>query len=98
MLTLAHRELFDDALGDRWNSGYQRCLKHLRKLMPPMSRAMQNQRFIFMETYLGGVLSARETRLEDTSRVHSTWNDKTTLKHFAATLTHMLNMPATGQQ
>lgn len=92
MLVMSHRALFEDALGNRWNSGYQRCLKHLRKLMPPMSSALQNQRFIFLESYLGGVLSARETRLDDTSRTHATWNDKSTLAHFAATVTCMLEM------
>ncbi len=92
MLTLSHRDLFDDALGGQWNSGYQRCLKHLRALMPAKSRTIQNQRFIFLESYLGGVLSARETRLDDTSRAHPTWNDKSTLAHFAATITRMLEM------
>lgn len=92
MLVMSHRALFHDALGDRWNSGYQRCLKHLRILMPSLSRSMQNQRFIFLESYLGGMLCARETRLDDTSRVHPTWNDKSTLAHFAATITCMLEM------
>ncbi len=92
MLTMSHNDLFYDALGGRWNSGYQRCLKHLRNLMPQMNRALQNQRFIFLESYLGGVLSARETRLDDKSRTHFTWNDKSTLAHFAATVTSMLKM------
>ncbi len=93
MLTMAHRQLFVDALDGRWNSGYQRCLQHLRKLMPGLDNAKQNQRFIFMEEYLNGVLSARETRLEDASRVHPIWNETSILQHFAATLTHMLAMP-----
>lgn len=92
MLTMSHRALFDDALGDRWNSGYQRCLEHLRALMPSKNRTIQSQRFIFLESYLGGVLSARETRLDDKSRAHSTWNDKSTLAHFAGTVTSMLEM------
>ena len=92
MLTMSHRALFDDTLGGRWNSGYQRCLKHLRVLMPSKSRTIQNQRFIFLESYLVGVLSARETSLDDQSRAHSTWNDKSTLAHFAATVTCMLEM------
>ncbi|WOJ98201.1 helix-turn-helix domain-containing protein [Congregibacter brevis] len=92
MLTMSHSDLFEDALEGRWNSGYQRCLKHLRGLMPSKSRTIQNQRFIFLGSYLGGVLSARETRLDDTSRAHSTWNDKSTLAHFAATVTCMLEM------
>lgn len=92
MLTLSHSELFYDALDGRWNSGYQRCLKHLRRLMPSKSRTIQSQRFIFLESYLGAVMSARETRLDDTSRTHPTWNDKSTLAHFAATVTRMLEM------
>ena len=92
MLTMSHSELFYDALEGRWNSGYQRCLKHLRVLMPSKSRTIQNQRFIFLESYLGGVLSARETRLDDKSRAHPTWNDKSTLAHFATTVTCMLEM------
>lgn len=92
MLTMSHSALFYDALEGHWNSGYQRCLKHLRALMPSKSRTIQNQRFIFLESYLGGVLSARETRLDDQSRAHSTWNDKSTLAHFAATVTCMLEM------
>ncbi len=92
MLTMSHRDVFDDALEGRWNSGYQRCLKHLRALMPAKSRTIQNQRFIFLESYLGGVLSARETRLDDTSRTHATWNDTSTLAHFAATISCMLEM------
>lgn len=92
MLVMSHRSLFHDALEDRWNSGYQRCLRHLRKLMPKMSRTRQNQRFIFMEEYLNGILSARETRLDNVTRDHPTWNDKSTLAHFAATITCMLEM------
>ncbi len=92
MLTMSHRALFYDTLGGRWNSGYQRCLEHLRVLMPSKNRGIQNQRFIFLESYLGGVLSARETRLDDKSRAHSTWHDKSTLTHFATTVTCMLEM------
>lgn len=92
MLIMSHNTLFYEALEGRWNSGYQRCLRHLRRLMPSKSRIKQNQRFIFLESYLGGVLSARETRLDDESRAHPTWNDKSTLAHFAATVTGMLEM------
>ena len=92
MLNLSHADLFDDALESRWNSGYQRCLAHLRMLMPPMSSALQNQRFIFVGAYLGSVLSARETRLDDTTRAHPTWDDKSTLTHFAATMVCMLEL------
>ena len=78
---------------------FDNCLPVLRQglersgiLIPSQSRTIQNQRFIFLESYLGGVLSARETRLGDTSRAHATWSDASTLAHFAATVTWMLEM------
>ena len=38
ILTMSQSALFYDALGGRWNSGYQRCLKHLWALIPAKSR------------------------------------------------------------
>jgi hypothetical protein len=57
----------------RWNSGFLRCLDHLRRLMPEMPAALKNQRFVFMGAYLGGVLAAREAQLADGSRDHPIW-------------------------
>ena len=63
MLGMTHRQLFMDTLAGRWNSGYLRCLDHLRRLMPDMPLALKNQRFVFMGAYLGGVLAARRPNL-----------------------------------
>lgn len=90
MLAMTHREVFMDALGGRWNSGYQRCLDHLRRLMPDMPAAMKNERFVFLGAYLGSVLAGREAALADQSREHSMWNSHETLTHFAATMTAMV--------
>lgn len=94
MLGMTHRELFMDALANRWNSGYLRCLDHLRRLMPAMPAAAKNQRFVFMGAYLGGVLAAREAALTDPSRRHPTWSSGQTLEHFAMTMTALLEAPA----
>ncbi len=90
MLAMTHRRFFMDALGGRWNSGYLRCLDHLRRLMPLMPTALKNQRLIFMGASLGSVLAAREAELSDQSRDHPTWGADATLNHFALTLTAML--------
>lgn len=90
LLGMTHRDLLMDALGGRWNTGYLRCMKHLRRLMPEMSDAMKSQRLVFVGAYLGSVLAARETQLADRSRAHRTWNAPETLDHFAATMTAML--------
>jgi AcrR family transcriptional regulator len=93
LLAMTHRGFFMSALGGRWNRGYQRCLQHLRALMPPMSRDRQNQRLVFMGASLGGVMAARDAELADASRAHPTWGSPRTLAHFAAALTAMLEAP-----
>jgi AcrR family transcriptional regulator len=93
MLMLIHRDLFISAVGARWNSGYTRCLQHLRRLMPDMPPRIKNQRFVFMGAYLGSVLSLREIALMDRSRPHHTWSSDTTLKHFAQTICALLEAP-----
>lgn len=94
MLGMTHRELFLSALEGRWNSGYLRCLDHLRRLMPvDMPPAMKNQRFVFMGAYLSSILSLREAALTDTSRAHPIWQSEQTLRHFASTLTALIEAP-----
>jgi len=94
LLEMTHRDLFMDALENRWNSGYQRCLAHLRRLMPTMSAQAKSQRFLFMGRLLGAVLAAREQALADASRDHPTWASDATLEHLADTMTAMLEAPA----
>ncbi|NML92279.1 TetR/AcrR family transcriptional regulator [Novosphingobium olei] len=90
VLQLSNRQLFMDALEGRWNSGYLRCLDHVRRLLAPMPPAMVNQRLLFMGSSLGGILSARESQLADTSRPHPTWTDPATLDAVAAALAAIL--------
>jgi AcrR family transcriptional regulator len=94
MLGMTHRQTFMEALEGRWNSGYLRCLEHLRKLMPPMSPAAKNQRFVFLGGYLGAVLAAREAALTDPSRPHPTWSSDQTLAHLVQTAAALLLAPA----
>jgi hypothetical protein len=82
-----------DALDGRWNAGYLRCLDHLRRLMPDMPAAKKNQRFIFLGTTLGALLSAREAELADRSRPHPMWGSDATLAHAAQTIAAMLEAP-----
>lgn len=93
MLSMSHRDMMMDAIEERWNSAYRRCLDHLRKLMPPMPAALQNQRLMFMGAYLGSVLAARQRSLADRSRQHPTWDSDHSLEHFAQSLTTVLEAP-----
>ena len=93
MLSMTHRDLFMDALENRWNSGYQRCLELLRSLMPDMPPAAKNQRFIFLGAYLGAVLAIREEALANERRPHPAWATPQTLDHLCATVTALLQAP-----
>lgn len=59
-----HRELFVEALESKWDSGYRRCIEHIRRLLPTVPDELLNQRLIFMSLYLQVTLSAREAALE----------------------------------
>jgi AcrR family transcriptional regulator len=93
MLTMTHRDLMMDALENRWNSGYQRCLDHLRRLMPKMPPVLQNQRLLFMGAALGAVLAARQQAMADASRLHPVWDSPISLEHFAQSLTALIEAP-----
>lgn len=90
VLTLSNRRLFIDALEGRWNSGYQRCLQHIRHFLSPLPPSLVSQRLVFLGAALGGILSIREGELADRSRPHVTWTDDATLDHIAEALAAML--------
>ena len=93
LLGMSHRDLFMEALENRWNSGYLRALDHLRRLMPEMPGFAKNQRMVFLGAFLNGVLSAREAALTDRSRPHPMWSSAATLAHFIDMLDATLQAP-----
>ena len=93
LLEMTHREFVLEILDNKWNSGYMRCINHLRDLMPDAPDSIKTQKLVFVGRYIGAVLSARETQLDDHSRVHPLWEDKATLEHFAKTMVAILEAP-----
>ncbi|KEQ52270.1 Regulatory protein TetR [Sphingobium chlorophenolicum] len=93
LFAMTHREMMMDALDPAWNGAYGRCLAHLRRLMPHLPPALQNQRFIFMGAYISAVLSARQRALADRSRDHPMWGSEGTLEHFKQSLGALLEAP-----
>lgn len=89
-LELSNRALFMDALEGKWNSGYLRCLEHLRRLLPQLAPSVMNQRLLFMGAALGGILAARERELGDQSRPHAMWGNDATLDEVAHALAAIL--------
>jgi AcrR family transcriptional regulator len=93
LLGLSHRAFFMEALEGHWNTGYQRCLDHLRRLMPEMPAAKKNERFVFLGSTLGAVLASRESELSDKSRPHRMWQSGATLNHAAKVIAAMIEAP-----
>ena len=93
-LQLSNRALFMDAVQGRWNRGYQRCLDHVRRLLPQVPARLMNQRLLFMGAAIGAILAARETEMADHSRPHPTWSAAATLDHVARSLAAMLDQSA----
>lgn len=94
LFSMTHRDQFIDALGGRWNQGFQRCIQHLRTLMHQLPHNEQTERIVFVESYLGAVLAARESRLSDASRHHKTWSRPDVLEHFIKTVQAIIEAPA----
>ena len=89
-LSLTHGAFIDQTLEGRWNEGYQRCLKHLRRLLPYLNKAQQNRRFVFMQAYVSALLAQRELMINDATRRHPTWNSNETLKDIVRTAAALL--------
>ncbi len=89
-LQLSDRALFMDALEGRWNSGYQRCLSEIRRLMAHLPGELLNQRLVFMGGAIGGILAGRETELSDQSREHRMWSHPETLPRVARALASII--------
>jgi AcrR family transcriptional regulator len=85
-----HRDLFLEALDNKWNSGYQRCLAHIRKLLPKLPPASLNQRLVFMGLYLNATLAAREAALDGKHGTHHFWGAPHTLDNLIDSVEAML--------
>lgn len=93
LLSLSDDPLITRTLEGRWNTGYQRCLQHLRRLMPDMPPAAKNRRFLFIGSYVSSLLALREMMLEDETRAHPTWRSPAMLADIVQTTTAILEAP-----
>lgn len=89
-LSLSKPDFIDHTLEGRWNTGYQRCLQHLRRLMKGLTGAEQNRRFVFLAAYISMLLATRESMLEDPSKRHPTWRSAEMLNDIIGTAAAIL--------
>lgn len=97
LLSLANDELITKTLDGRWNTGYQRCLYHLRRLMPDMPSVAKNRRFVFIGTYVSSLLALREMMLTDKTHAHPSWRSEAMLNDILQTTTAILEAPLNNQ-
>lgn len=83
-LSAVDSQFVDRTLERRWNAGYQRCLTHLRKLMPDCPPRVQNRLFLFLGNYISSLLAQREAKMVDGMR-HPTWRARETLEDIILT-------------
>jgi AcrR family transcriptional regulator len=73
LLALQNRSLLNEVLEGGLNTGYQRCLTHIRRLLPDVPILMLEQRLVFMSIALRAILAAREASLDQRDVPHPFW-------------------------
>lgn len=95
-LQMSHRQLFLDALEGKWASGYERCLDHIRRMLPAIDPELVNQRLVFMSLFLRTAMSSREAALDGVPS-HHFWSADFTMENVIDTIEGILR-PAPSKQ
>jgi len=90
LLALQNRGLLNEVLEGGLNTGYQRCLAHIRQLVTAVPAAVLEQRLVFMSISLRAILAAREASLERTETTHAFWSAEGTLGNLLTALEGLL--------
>ena len=85
-----HRKMFLDAIGDRWNKSYLRCIKHLKRLMAHVPTAIVNQRLVFMSLFINASLAAREAAFESDPTGGKLWGREEALENLIGAIARSL--------
>ena len=91
-LQLNNRALFRNALGDKWNRGYRRCLSLLRELLGHVPPSVLEQRMSMMGIYANAIFAAKEVALTDGAGANRFWTPPHTLENILDTLQAVLEV------
>lgn len=97
MLQLTHLKLFNEALEKEWNTGYLRCLNHMRNILSEIPPEILNQRFIFMSLMLSITLSSREEAMLTNKLVNRFWGNEYVLSNLIDSVCGMLSQPISNE-
>lgn len=92
-LNYGHRREFLEAIEGQWNVGWQRCLAHLRRLLPDMPPAILSQRFIFLEVMVGATMLNREYFYEHGGSSARLWRAPHTIENLIDVIQASLDVP-----
>jgi AcrR family transcriptional regulator len=93
-LGLQQRGLLTEVLADRWNSGYQRVLAHLRRLVDGAPKDILEQRLVFLSLSLRAIMASREAALERRKDHARFWTAPHTMDNLLDSLEAMICAPA----
>jgi AcrR family transcriptional regulator len=85
-LGLQERDLLDEVLADKWNTGYQRCLAHIRQLASDVPPALLRQRLVFLSIGLRAIMAAREAALDHRREHRHFWSAPETMENLLDSL------------
>jgi len=96
-LTLHRRDLMHTAVPGRWDKAYQRCVRHLRQLIPTYPDQVLRQRLYFLIPYLWTFLATRAPT-ESRARFWSDfWAEPSALETLLDTAEGILMQPASEE-
>jgi AcrR family transcriptional regulator len=96
ILQLSHRQLFLDALENQWNSGYLRCLTHIRNMLKSVPSVILNQRLVFMGICLPAVMAVREGAISDSEGRHDFWSSQFLIENLIDSIEALLRGPVSA--
>jgi AcrR family transcriptional regulator len=96
MLQTYRRDLMHTEIPGKWDKAFQRCVEHLRRLMPDHPRKVLQQRLYFLIPFLWTFLATREGGEERAEFWKQFWADPSTLESMLDTAEGMLIHPVSA--
>tara|TARA_R100000935_G_C2840915_1_gene170928 strand:+ start:5426 stop:6100 length:675 start_codon:yes stop_codon:yes gene_type:complete len=87
VMQLSHREQFLNAIGDRWNGSYLRCLDLIRRNLNGIRKDILDQRLIYMFIFINSTLASREAAFVSDQSGGPLWGHPLALKNLIGVIT-----------
>jgi AcrR family transcriptional regulator len=91
-----HRQVFQNAIGDRLNVTWQTCLSMIRARAPEVPPEILNTRLLFLSLSLLQIFAAREAAMEASPTARAYWGEPAMLETIIDAMSGMLLAPVQG--